>query len=272
MSYRATILSPLPSYGLGTMPGGRDVTTYSQSYRRSGSASRKPATSLYSASSLNRPTSRPLPAGPGPLDTSGKRLSNYSSSDIRKNSNTGSYKTPVKATQSYSNFEYTPSIGTHPRRFSPSTLSSTTKDLGGSRGIRSRSVSNADKLADTFSSNLKLNGGVDSVKASPRTIDSDDSLYGTRESRKDKHEQNLNDSNLRAGTRISRVSSNAIGSNDNTYTPRNRDSTGRGSVQKDIFDDKRKDSTSDFGTSKSLSRQSSSNSLSTVRLTNSKMK
>lgn len=270
MSYRATILSPMPTYGLGTMPGGRDVT-YSSAYsRRSGSATRKYGnTGVYSTglSGSSRPNSRPLPAGPGPLDTAGRKLNTFSSSTIRKNSTSSLTSGPVRADHSYhtsSKFEYTPSVGTLPRKYSPSTaaLNNTTKDVG-NRSVRSRSVSNTDRISDNFS-NMRLNG-VDSIKASPRTNDSDDSLYGMRESRKDRHDQNLNDVNTRVGSRISRTTNGSV-SNDDIFTPRNRDSTGRTSTLQRDNENKRKDSINDIGSSKSLSRQSSSSSLSTVSM------
>ncbi|XP_045210437.2 ubiquitin carboxyl-terminal hydrolase 2-like [Mercenaria mercenaria] len=274
MSYRVSILSPMPTYGLGTMPGSKDVSTYSTAYhRRSGSASRKYGTiggssSVYSTgmSSSSRPSSRPLPVGPGPLDHSGRKLNSFTSSDIRKNSTSSLRAGPLRADHSYqthSKFEYTPSVGSLNRKYSPisnAALNSTTKDFG-NRSLRSRSVSNTDRLTENIS-NIRLNG-VDSVKASPRTNDSDDSIYGSRESRKDRHEQNLNDTNIRGGSRISRISNGPVSSTDDIFTPKNRDSTGRATSIQRENENKRRDSINDIGVTKSLSRQSSSSSIST---------
>lgn len=277
MSYRTSILSPLPSFGLGTMPGGS--TSYSSAYpRRSGSATRKysntfsvpsSSSSLYGGTSSSRPNSRPLPAGPGPLDHTGRKIGTYTSSqlsDLRKNS-TSSVRGPVRADhshQSSSKYDFTPSIGSLERKYSPShaALNNTTKDTG-SRSVRSRSVSNTDRITDNLSK-IKL-GGTESVKASPRINDSDDSLYGYRESRKDRHEQNLNDTNSRVASR-SRLSNGSVTNNDDFFTPRSRDSIGRANSIQRENENKRNESISDIGGSKTLSRQSSSSSISTVSL------
>lgn len=278
MSYRTSILSPLPSYGLGTMPGGS--TSYSSAYqRRSGSATRKfsstyngpsSSSSLYGGTSSSRPTSRPLPAGPGPLDHTGRKIGTYTSShlsDIRKNS-TGSVRGPVRADHSYqssSKYDYTPSIGSLERKYSPShaALNNTTKDTG-SRSLRSRSVSNTDRITDNLSK-IKLSS-IDSVKASPRINDSDDSLYGSRESRKDRHEQNVNDANSSRVASRSRLSNGSVTNNDDLFTPRSRDSIGRATSIQRENENKRNESISDIGGSKTLSRQSSSSSISTVSI------
>lgn len=272
MSYRAEILSPLPTYGLGTMPGSSNVTTYSSSYRRGGSGTRNYDTIGGSSTLYNR-THRPLPSGPGPLDHRGKKLNSYTASDIRKNSSsTTTSRGPLRAdhsthmTSRYDHSDYTPSVGTLPRKYSSSNVSAalihTTKDTSlGSRSIRSRSVSNTDRITDNLS-HVKLNG-YDGTKASPRITDSDDSLSGVRESRRDRHD-NLNDINNRSGSRFSRTSNTSVLSNNDENSilnMKNRDNTGRSSsIQKDT-DIKRRDSITDIGNSKSLSRQSSSSSI-----------
>lgn len=250
MSYRT---SNVPIYGLGTMPGSSNISTY-PSTRKYGSTA-----SMHSFSNTSRPISRPLPIGAGPLDHTGRKLSSYTSSDTRKPTTVRGG--PLRADHSYgSKYEYTPSIGSLTRQYSPHTaaFNSTTKDTA-LRSIRARSVSHTDRLTDSLS-NVKLNG-YDSVKSPTRTIDLDDSLYVSRESRKDRHETNLNDSNIRTGSRVSRLSN---GTNDDVYTTRNRDITSRApSIQRDN-DNKRKESISDIGATKPLSRQSSSSSISTV--------
>lgn len=276
MSYRTTILSPLPSYGLGTMPGS---STYSSSLsRRSGSATRKfggtvggASSSFYTSGSSSRQNYRPLPAGPGPLDHSGKKLGSYPSShlsDIRKNSTSSVRSGPLRADHSYHSStknDYTPSIGTLERKYSSSgnaaLINNTTKDYGSNRGLRSRSVSSTDRILTDNLSKVKLSS-IDSVKASSRINDSDDGLYGTRESRKDRHEQNINDTNSRVASRVSRISNGSI-TNDDIFTQRNRDITGRAtSIQKEN-ENKRNESINDIGATKTLSRQSSSSSIST---------
>jgi hypothetical protein len=175
---------------------------------------------------------------------------------------------PLRADHSYhasTKFEYTPTLGTLPRKYSTNTaaLNNTTKDIG-NRSIRSRSVSTTDKLSDNLS-NIRLNG-VDSVKASPRPNDSDDSLYGGRESRKDRHDQNLNDVNSRVGSRVSRISNGSVSNEDILFSSRGRDSTGRTTTLPRDNDNRRKDTLNDIGGTKSLSRQSSSSSISTVSI------
>lgn len=250
MSYRATVYSPRPTYGLGTMPGRTDPTSlYSTSYRRSGSASRKYDSSSYLSSS-SRPSSisRPLPPGPGPLDTSGRRFS----TDSRRTSTSSLRNGPLKADHGY-----TPSIGTLPRKYTNSVYagSSTTSDIS-SRSVRSRSVANFDRVTNDVS-NLKLNDyDGHSIKASPRTIDSDDNILGNRESRREKHENSLD---WRSGSRVSRYSNSSLNNDDkdiqNHVTSQNRERDS---------ENKRKDSLNDAHPTKSLSRQSSNSSISTV--------
>lgn len=262
MSYRTTTYSPQPTFGLRTMPGRTDFTsTYSTSYsRRSGSASRKyesPASSSYYGTT-SRPSSisRPLPPGPGPLDTSGRKLS-----DSRRSS-TSSYRNgPIKADHTY-----TPSIGTLPRKFSSNTVyaglgSGTTNDIS-SRSIRSRSVANFDRVTNEVS-NLKVTDyDGRSIKASPRTIDPDDSILSNRESRREKHENNLD---WRTGSRQSRFSNSSV-NHDDGYISGNHDNSNHVSSHNRDSDIRRKESVTDVQPSKSLSRQSSNSSISTVCL------
>lgn len=248
MSYRTSLYSPRPTFGLGTMPGRSDYTTYSA--RRSGSASRKyESSSSYtysSSSSRSSNITRPLPPGPGPLDVNGKKYS-----ESRRTSTSSLRNGPLKA-----DHNCTPTTGTLPRNYPSTSMyvgSSSVSDVG-SRSLRSRSVV-SDRLANDIN-NMKINdyNGY-GIKASPRTVDSDDSIVGNRESRREKHEQSLD---WRAGSRISRHSNNSVNSNDG-YTIGNHVT----SVNRDL-ENRRKESVSDVQPSKSLSRQSSSSSISTV--------
>lgn len=271
MSCRASVLSPITSTGLGTMPGSSSssnrygLTTYANTYSRhsvrSPSVTRKFSSTV--TPSRTSSTSRPLPSGPGPLDTSGRKLANYSASDFKRTTYSPTIRTPLKADHSFrsgyksSAIDYSPSVGTLARKYS---TSDTTKTDTFNRSRRAQSISAVDREF----SHLTLNGH-DSIKASPRPVDSDDSLYG-RTSRKDRYntEQKLHDDNLRTGSRISRISSTSdTRQDDNIFSPRS-EHQGRGSsISRDIIPLRKKDSFTE-ALNKPLSRQSSNSSLSNV--------
>jgi len=256
MSYRATTFSPRPTFGLGIMPGRTDYTTSNYStYRRSGSATRKYESSGSSyLSNRGSSISRPLPPGPGPLDTAGRKLS-----ESRRTSASSYRSGPLKADHSY-----TPSVGTLPRKFSTNSVyagssSGTTNDYN-SRSTRSRSVANFDRTTNDVS-NLRLNDyDGRSIKASPRTIDPDDSIISNRESRREKHENGVD---WRTGSRVSRYSNTSV-NNDDGYSSSNHDIQNHASTSNRDSENRRKDSVTDMQPSKSLSRQSSNSSISTV--------
>ena len=281
MSYRASVLSPIATSGLGTMPGSSNyankygLTTYSNTYSRhsstgrSPSASRKisPASTTYTPSRTTS-TSRPLPAGPGPLDTSGRKLSNYSTSDFRRTTYSPTTRTPLKADHSFgssyrsSAIDYSPSVGTLSRKFSSS---DTTKTDTLNRSRRAQSIA-VDRV-DRDLSHITLNG-QDSIKASPRVVDSDDNILN-RASRKDRYntEQKLHDDNVRTciGSRGSRLSVTSDNKQDeDIFSPRSEHLSRASSISRDTL--KKRDSWTDTQNTqnKSLSRQSSSSSLSNV--------
>ncbi|WAR05211.1 UBP2-like protein [Mya arenaria] len=278
MSYRTPYLSPIhgATTGLGTMPGKTSGTAlYSSSYgsssTRLGSAG-KYNTITGAPSSHYTPSRRPLPAGPGPLDSRGRKISDTS---LRSNSS-ATRNGPLKADHTFgTDSKYTASIGTLPRRYNLSSNnqgsgSSTTNDIS-SRHVRSRSVSNvhrtsensADRLSNNLS-NLQLTSH-ERVKPSPRTLGYDDAV-GTRdrESRRDTHDYGESG---RAGSRSSRMTNGSIYGTDDFNSSRNRENISRGtSLTRDLDNSRRRDSITDSQAvqgSKSLSRQSSSSSLST---------
>lgn len=277
MSYRTNLLSPIqggPLYGLGTMPGKTGGTSvYSTSFRsRASSGNRYPE--IHSTTS-SRPTSRPLPSGPGPLDTDGRRLipdRKYSPS-LRN--------VPVKADHGHiTKTDYTPITGTLPRKFLSSLhsgSSSSTSNENYNRSVRSRSLatqerlSNTDKLSNDIS-NIKLNSydssSSNGIKTSSRAKGSDDILNPRdqeilntrdreilntrdRESRRDAHE---------VSERHSRLSNGSTSNIEDSVSSRNKDNISRAtSLNRDSLI--RRDSASNIN-HKPVSRQSSSSSLS----------
>lgn len=270
MSYRASVLSPIATSGLGTMPGSSSanrygLTTYSNAYSRHSTGRSPSATRNFSSTytpSRTSSTSRPLPTGPGPLDHSGRKLSNYSTSDFKRSTNSPTTRTPLKADHSFassykgSGIDYSTSVGTLQRKYS----SSDTTKTDYNRNRRAQSLAAVDREF----SHLTLNGH-DSIKASPRTVDSDDSLL-SRASRKDRYntEQKKYDDSIRTGSRVSRISSTSDyrHNDDDVFSPRAEYHGRSSSVSRDSLPLKKKDSFTDTQT-KSLSRQSSSSSIST---------
>ena len=251
------------------------TTTYSNAYSRHSSSGRSPSsTRKYSPAPAYTPsrtssTSRPLPTGPGPLDTSGRRLSNYSASDFKRTTYSPTTRTPLKADHSFgssytsnrsSAIDYSPSVGTLTRKYSSS---DTTKTDTLNRSRRAQSIA-VDRV-DRDLSHITLNG-QDSIKASPRVVDSDDSIFN-RTSRKDRYntEQKLHDDNVRMGSRGSRLSVTSDNKqDDDLFSPRSEHQSRASSISRDTV--KKKDSWTDTQNTqnKSLSRQSSSSSLSNV--------
>ena len=271
MSYRVSVTSPLPTYGLGKLPGSSSregITTYSSDYTRYRPPSGRRSSGTSYSPSTNRPTGtggRPLPNGRGPLDSSGRKLSSYSI-DSRHTSSLRSV--PVRSNASFGtsltsdrDFKSSTIIGTLPRKYSPS--SSSYKETV-NRYQRSKSVANLDRVNSDLS-NMKLNG-YESVKPSPR-LELEDDVF-SRTSRKDRYNyEKANEDNVRTGSRVSRVSSNsdnkAVG-NDDIFSPRDRENLGRGSsLSRDVIFNRR-DSSSDLQQSKHLSRQNSNSSISNV--------
>ena len=247
------------------------LTTYSNAYSRHSGAGRSPsATRKYSPSSTYTPsrtgsTSRPLPTGPGPLDTSGRKISNFSASDFKRSTYSPTTRTPLRADHSFgssyknSAIDYSPSVGTLTRKFSSS---DTTKTDTLSRSRRAQSISSVDRV-DRDLSHITLNG-QDSIKASPRVVDSDDSIFRT--SRKDRYntEQKIHDDNMRTSSRVSRVSvTNDYKQDEDIYSPRSEHPSRASSISRDTVPLKKRESFTDTQ-NKSLSRQSSSSSLSNV--------
>ena len=272
MSYRASVLSPIATSGLGTMPGSSTssrygVPTYSNTYSRHTSTRSPSATRNYTSTytpSRTATSTRPLPTGAGPLDSSGRRLSNFSASSFRRTTLSPTTRTPLKADHSFgssyktSATDYTPSVGTLHRKYS---ATDTTKTDTLNRSRRAQSIAAVDREL----SHITLNGH-DSIKASPRVIDSDDSL--NRTSRKDRYnteQKNLDDS-YRTGSRVSKLSSSDHKYNDeDIFTPRTEYHSRSSSVSRDSLPLKKKDSLTDTQ-NKPLSRQSSSSSISTVSI------
>lgn len=266
MSYRASVLSPIATSGLGTMPGSSSssrygVTTYSNTYSRH--TGRSPtATRNYPRYTPSRTssTSRPLPSGPGPLDHSGRKLSNYSGSDLKRTAYSPTTRSPLKADHSFANTSayknsgigYSPSVSIISRKYS----SDTTKTDNSNRSRRAQSLAAVDREF----SHITLNGH-DSIKASPRAIDSDDSLLN-RASRKDRYntEQKLNDDTIRTGSRVSGTSE--YKRDEDIFSPRSENYGRSSSISRDSLPLKRKESLTDTQ-SKAISRQSSSSSIST---------
>ncbi|KAL3885261.1 hypothetical protein ACJMK2_025349 [Sinanodonta woodiana] len=274
MSYRATLYSPVAS-----MPGSTYSTTYNSSYRsRTPSATaRKPSydgsshrhlydgSSSLSKMSYGSSASRTLPPGPGPLDASGRKLSNISVGS-RQGSGSSFRNGPIKADHSVLSNDYSSSnmYGTLPRKTNYGGTS-TSNAISSLRGKRSSSLANINDASSDLQ-NLRLNG--------TDHIDSRTDNAGSRLSRRDKYgfEQSTNNDLSRTSSRTSRHSSVATDrfstSQQDKYTSphhENENNYGSSTSSKDILepsDIKRRASVIDSTTGKSLSRQSSSSSLS----------
>lgn len=249
------------------------LTTYSNTYSRHSGSGRSPsATRKYSPAPAYTPSrtsssSRPLPLGPGPLDTTGRKLSNYSTSDFKRTTYSPTTRTPLKADHSFgssytsnrsSAIDYSASVGTLTHKYSSS---DTTKTDTLNRSRRAQSIA-VDRVDRDFS-HITLNG-QDSIKASPRVVDTDDSIYN-RTSRKERYntEQKLHDDNVRMGSRGSRLSVTSDNKQDeDIFSPRSEHPSRASSISRDTL--RKKDSWTDTQNTqnKSLSRQSSSSSLS----------
>jgi len=269
MSYQTSYL-PYPTAGLGSMPGKTSGTSlYSNSFRTRNASG---GSSYNYSSTLSRPSSRPLPLGPGPLDSSGRK---YETS--RAGSTLSNRTGPLRADHG----AYNSNIDSVTKRFSTSVTtgssSRTTNDYSTStlppRHSRSRSLAATDRISDTVNAERLTNSrkiqltGIDShsVRASPRSLYAED-IARDRESRRDTHD--LDNSYRPSSSRVGRQSNGSIqGGAEENVLFRNKENISRGiSLSRDV-DNRRRDSITDTQAvqgSKSLSRQSSSSSLSNV--------
>ncbi|XP_061189205.1 ubiquitin carboxyl-terminal hydrolase 2-like isoform X1 [Saccostrea echinata] len=212
-------------YSRHNMPGVPRPTGYTGSYssgtsrtlprQRASSLSRENSASrLYSTSTSSKP--RPLPNGPGPLDSYGRKLDGTSSYKIKSTSSTLRPTGPIKATSVYSS-TYSSSYGP----YSTGTSSgSTSRPDSGIKQRRSTSISNiSDTLSDV---RLDSESRRSRNREEANGLSSYRSEYTPRSS-KTKLDNDKNDDIFNASRTSSRNSKflkdNSIDLNDDSYTP-----------------------------------------------------